>query len=53
MYLYYYQEEERLRRGERIANGEIKLKDIKNKINLGQTELSRCINSMRENIQVH
>ncbi|XP_032683902.1 reticulocyte-binding protein 2-like isoform X2 [Odontomachus brunneus] len=45
------QEEEGLRRSERIANSKIKLKDIKNQINLGQSELFRCINSIRENIQ--
>ncbi|XP_025157835.1 centromere protein F isoform X2 [Harpegnathos saltator] len=42
------QEEERLRRSERIANGKIKLKDIKDQINLGQSELFRCINNVRE-----
>ncbi|XP_014479205.1 PREDICTED: centromere-associated protein E-like isoform X2 [Dinoponera quadriceps] len=44
-------EEERSRRSERIANGKIKLKDIKNQINLSQSELSRCISGVRENIQ--
>jgi len=46
------QEEERLRHNERIVNGKLKLKDIKNEINQVQSELSRCINSMQTNIQV-
>ncbi|CAL1676645.1 unnamed protein product [Lasius platythorax] len=45
------QEEERLRHNERIANGKLKLKDIKNEINQVQSELSRCINGMQTNIQ--
>lgn len=49
---FYYQEEERLRHNERIANGKLKLKDIKNEINQVQSELSRCINGMQTNIQV-
>lgn len=47
-----YQEEERLRHNERIVNGKLKLKDIKNEINQVQSELSRCINGMQTNIQV-
>ncbi|KAL6260134.1 hypothetical protein P5V15_007671 [Pogonomyrmex californicus] len=45
------QEEERLRHSERIMNGNLKLKDIKNDINHAQLELSRCINGMQRNIQ--
>ncbi|XP_018053882.1 PREDICTED: myosin-11-like [Atta colombica] len=45
------QEEERLRHSERIVSGNLKLKDIKNEINHVQSELSRCINGMQENIQ--
>lgn len=45
------QEEERLRHSERIVNGNLKLKDIKNEINHAQSELSRCINGMQGNIQ--
>ncbi|XP_025268195.1 rootletin isoform X2 [Camponotus floridanus] len=45
------QEEERLRHNERIVNGKLKLKDIKNEINQVQSELFRCINSMQTNIQ--
>ncbi|XP_011872886.1 PREDICTED: protein NETWORKED 1D-like isoform X2 [Vollenhovia emeryi] len=45
------QEEERLRHSERIVNGNLKLKDIKNEINHVQSELSRCINGMQANIQ--
>lgn len=45
------QEEERLRHSERIVNGNLKLKDIKNEINHIQLELSRYINGMQENIQ--
>jgi len=41
-----------LRHSERIVNGNLKLKDIKNEINHSQSELSRCINGMQENIQV-
>lgn len=48
----YYQEEERLRHSERIVNGNLKLKDIKNEINHVQSELSRCINGMQGNLQV-
>lgn len=47
-----FQEEERLRHNERIVNGKLKLKDIKNEINQVQSDLSRCINSMQTNIQV-
>ncbi|XP_028045723.1 interaptin isoform X2 [Monomorium pharaonis] len=45
------QEEERLRHSERIVNGNLKLKDIKNEINRVQSELSRCINGMQGNVQ--
>lgn len=33
-------------------NGKLKLKDLKNKINHAESELSRCIKSMQENKQV-
>ncbi|XP_018398230.1 PREDICTED: myosin-11-like [Cyphomyrmex costatus] len=45
------QEEERLRHSERIVSGNLKLKDTKNEINHVQSELSRYINDMKENIQ--
>ncbi|XP_024875177.1 sporulation-specific protein 15-like [Temnothorax curvispinosus] len=45
------QEEERLRHSERIVNGNLKLKDIKNEINHVQSELSRCVNGMQGNVQ--
>ncbi|KAL0121083.1 hypothetical protein PUN28_008659 [Cardiocondyla obscurior] len=45
------QEEERLRHNERIMNGKVKLKDMKNEINHVQSELFRCINNMQEKIQ--
>ncbi|KAH0945775.1 hypothetical protein HN011_007548 [Eciton burchellii] len=45
------QEEERSRHTERIMNGKLKLKDIKNEINHAQSELSHCINGLQENIQ--
>ncbi|XP_026824935.1 sporulation-specific protein 15 [Ooceraea biroi] len=45
------QEEERLRHSERIINGKLKLKDIKNEINQAQSEFSHCINGLQENTQ--
>lgn len=47
-----HQEEERLRHSERILNGKLKLKDVKNEINHAQSELVHCINGLQENIQV-
>lgn len=47
-----YQEEERSRHNERIVNGKLKLKDVKNEINRVQSELSCCINGVQENIEV-
>ncbi|RLU23298.1 hypothetical protein DMN91_003502 [Ooceraea biroi] len=44
-------EEERLRHSERIINGKLKLKDIKNEINQAQSEFSHCINGLQENTQ--
>lgn len=52
MHFSIFQEEERLRHNERIVNGKLKLKDIKNEINQVQSELFRCINNMQTNIQV-
>ncbi|EZA51653.1 hypothetical protein X777_08837 [Ooceraea biroi] len=40
-----------LRHSERIINGKLKLKDIKNEINQAQSEFSHCINGLQENTQ--
>ncbi|XP_020299271.1 sporulation-specific protein 15-like isoform X3 [Pseudomyrmex gracilis] len=45
------QEEERLKYSDKIINSKFKLKDLKNKINHAESELSRCIKSMQENTQ--
>ncbi|XP_066593772.1 putative leucine-rich repeat-containing protein DDB_G0290503 isoform X4 [Prorops nasuta] len=41
-------EKERNRYNERIENGSVKLKDVKNNFNRAQAELSRCINKILE-----
>ncbi|XP_015509241.1 putative leucine-rich repeat-containing protein DDB_G0290503 isoform X1 [Neodiprion lecontei] len=44
------QEQEKLRHGERIANGAIKLKDLKNEINQMTSDLSRCIDNASDKL---
>lgn len=44
------QEEERIRHNDRIISGENKLKDIKNEINITQSQLSH-VNEMQSNVQ--
>lgn len=44
------QEEERVRHNDRIISGENKLKDIKNEINITQSQLSH-VNEMQSNVQ--
>nr|XP_031829215.1 putative leucine-rich repeat-containing protein DDB_G0290503 isoform X4 [Nomia melanderi] len=45
------QEEERIKHSERITSGNLKLKDIKNEINLAQGRLSMHLTEMQSNMQ--
>ncbi|XP_023247281.1 uncharacterized protein PFB0145c [Copidosoma floridanum] len=45
------QDGERVRHSERITNNRIRLKDVKNEFNRTQTELSKCLNNVHNNIQ--
>ncbi|XP_048514791.1 GRIP and coiled-coil domain-containing protein 2 isoform X3 [Athalia rosae] len=45
------QEQEKLRHSERITNGAMKLKDLKNEMNQMKSDISRCISTSTDNMQ--